>query len=543
MSRAGCEPNQVTFGTILRHCEKRHKIQPAERIWTKMINWSVEPNLVLFNTFMNIYAADRNSAKAETQFQNMVKSKQMPDLRSFGSLIKAAARVPDFARARLWVERASRAGEGPDVRIFSSMLSACAQVGDVEQNRKILQQMELTGIPKTVVTYSTLIRTCAMAGDLKEAERTVDEMRQVGISPNSWTINAMMTACERARQPLSAERWFSRLVARGAEVEVVGFNSLLQAWASHQTADPYRIKAWLQRLETEFAGFVMPDAISHNLLINASAIAIDKDMAQEAWSRLKAANLRPTLASYRAFSKVLARHGDYRQLSEILDAAAQSRPRDLFCERAFISACANASPKAAQAAEEAFLASQHLLKDDALAQRALWLAVGGARYSVLSRKLNLPTYERTKATSQAQSEGSTSTYTPTSEIKPARSTTEFVISEAVTGFSMVPEIARFPSESADCNHFKTGENGERSERSAGPKPKPLPERPSLALSRAPEPRTQLPWDLHVSCIHFFLCVSGRSGSMANEQRQLLRVAGVLCPSIPSSKTRPNARHD
>ena len=474
MSRNNCEPNQVTFGTILRQCEKMHKVQTAERIWSKMSNWNVEPNLVLFNSIINVYAGERQPIQAEEKFRDMVGAKQIPDLMTFGALVKAAARAPDVPRARLWLERASRAGEEPDDRTFASLLSACAQVGDVKEFRAILQQMELYDIPQSVRTYSLLVRTYAAAGDLKAAEAALDDMMRSSISPNSFTTNAIVMACDLAQQPLSAERWFSRLAALGAQMDIIVLNSLLKAWVNE---DPLRMKAWLRRCR--MAG-VRPDVISYNLLLNSAAIMLDKGIAEAAWSRIKAAHLRPTLASYRTFSKVLARDGDYRQLAEILDAAAQWRPRDVFCERAFISACANAKPKAAQEAEEAFLASQHLLRDDALAQQALRLAVGDARFAELSTKLKL---QPNLSKKEAPERENPSREKPTGQLERRAPTVRFVVNKAATDFSMLPAAIRLTA-GEHTDNLKVVIDSE-------PKKEPLPERPEAILSSASEPSSQL----------------------------------------------------
>ena len=541
MRRNDCEPNEVTFGTILSSCEKRHRVQAAEQMWTKMVSWNMRPNIVHFNTFMNIYAAARQPAKAESKFNDMVRGRQMPDIRSFGSLIKAAGRVPDVSRAHLWLERASSAGERLDARAFASMLVACAQVGDVQRSREILQEMERHGIAKTVVTFTTLARTCAMAGDLKEAEKVIDSMRDANISPSSLTINAMMTACEYVQQPLSADLWFLQLVARGAEVEIVGSNSLLQAWVR---TDPRRIVAWLGRLE--LVG-VMPDVISFNVLMNSAVFVLDKDLALEAWARLRAANLRPTLGSYRALSKILARCGDYKQLSEILDAAAKLRPRDFFCERAFLSACANANPKAAKEAEEAFLASQHLLRDDALANRALRLALGDARYLELSKRMNLPgsgqsrqSSQSTKSTiSRARADTADTHTTHTSregshaiatagEMKRSPKV-QFVLRKAATHFASFSEVAiRSPPDD------KRQENGRRSK---GPKPRPA--RPAVVLSSAPEPHTQRL--SHTVTVSVCVCARCRLAyiMMCHDWKVVTSCSWSSCPD--HCKQRPQAQ--
>ena len=440
MKRAACEPNAVTFGAILRQCGRRHELGTAERLWLKMAKCSVEPNSVLFNTFLDMYAAARQPIKAEGKFQDMVRAKQIPDIQTFGSLVKAAARAPDLSRARLWLERSRRSGEAPDARTFASLLSACAQVGDIDEGYAILQQMELHGIPRNVVTYTSLIRTCAAAGDLKEAEQILEDMKQAGIRPNSFTINAVMTVCESAQQPLSAERLYSSLAAKGAEVEIVGSNSLLQAWAKE---DPCRIIAWLGRLA--FAD-VKPDVISYNLLMNSAAKVLDKELAEWAWSELKALRLRPTLASYRAISKVLARHGDYNQLSEILNAAAQLRPRDAECERAFISACANAKPKAAKEAEDAFMQSQHLLRDDARAVQALRLAVGDSRYFKLRDEMKLSAHHNAGEKAGKHQGSEDTTVQPISQPRRRPNSAQFIISKTATDFSIMPDVHKLSTD-------------------------------------------------------------------------------------------------
>ena len=57
MCQVSLEPNAVTFGTILRSCEKRHDVDAAEHIRKKMEELEIEPNRVIFNTLLHIYAS------------------------------------------------------------------------------------------------------------------------------------------------------------------------------------------------------------------------------------------------------------------------------------------------------------------------------------------------------------------------------------------------------------------------------------------------------------------------------------------------------
>eukprot|EP00438_Fugacium_kawagutii_P001302 Skav226286 [mRNA] locus=scaffold3301:171050:173284:+ [translate_table: standard] len=385
MSQASLEPNAVTFATILRSCEKLHDTTEAERFQRKMKEMQIEPNLVIFNTLLSIAASARDISQAETLFQGLVPV-DMPDIMTFGSLVKAASRVPDFARSRCWLDRAKldELGLTLDARIFYSLLAAAASVGDIDLAHKVIREMnDDWGLPEDVVSCTALIRACVRTTDFEEAEKTLERMESKGICPNEYTLNAILTVCLEAAFPKRAEHWFSQLTKRGAPMKIVVFNSLIANWIE----DPARIQQWIGRMKV--VG-VDPDVITLNGLLNSFAIVCDVELARQAWSSLEEAGLRPTLASYRIFSKALARQGCYEEVSALLSRMArEGRSKDAFCYRALITACAKVKTEdAVQVAKEAFNDAQAMLANDLYAQKAFELLFGRYRHAKLVRSLN-----------------------------------------------------------------------------------------------------------------------------------------------------------
>eukprot|EP00435_Cladocopium_sp_Y103_P040097 s2625_g10.t2 len=389
MCQVSLEPTAATFGTILRSCEKRHDVDAAEHIRKKMEELEIEPNRVIFNTLLHIYASARDINQAEAVFQDLV-SRNTPDIVAFGSLVKAAARIPDLARSEAWMMRARSAGLILDARIFYSLLSGAASVGDLAAAQQTIDDMKAVGLAEDVVTCTALIRACAIAGDLEEAEVTLERMESHGILPNVYTLNATMTACARARSPTRAEHWFRQLVKKGVKMDIIGFNSLMAAWM----CDPARIEYWIQRMRI---AAISPDIMTFNGLLNSCAIVCDVDLAKEVWSHLDQAGIRPTLASYRSYSKALARQGLYQELSSLQwRMAREGRSKDKFCLRALLTACAKAKPedaaKAAKVAEKVFQDAHKMFANDSYARRALRLAMGAKasrRYKELTNQFNL----------------------------------------------------------------------------------------------------------------------------------------------------------
>ena len=380
MNAMSIVPNQVTFSTILRHCEKLHDVPSARRFQEKMQKLKVEPNKVVFNTMLNLYASARDISSAEAVFREMVR-RDAPDVVAFGSLIKAASRVPDMQRSRGWMERAGYANVIPDARSYYSLLSSCAKVGDLAATQRLRMEMKAHSIPDDVVTCSTVIRACANAQNLEAAESTLNELE--AISPNEFTVNAMMTACAHAKSPKRAEYWFSRLAKKGAKIELVGFNSLMANWME----DILRMQQWLKRMRSVQ---VDPDVITFNGLLNAAAVVCDAELANKLWSEMEEIG-RPTLASYRAYSKALARNGKYQELSGLLERMAHERPeKDPMCMRALLTACANSTSHDAAVMAERVFQDHAMFANDPYARKALQLATG-PRYAKLSKKLNLET--------------------------------------------------------------------------------------------------------------------------------------------------------
>ena len=344
---------------------------------------------VIFNTMLNMYASAREMKQAEAAFQELV-HKETPDLFSFAALVKAASRLPDLNRSKLWMKRSKDANLAVDARMFNSLFAAIAQLGDLHEFDAAVHEMKAEGMEEDVVTCSTFIRACATAKDLKKAEETLERMESKGLMPNIFTMNAMMTCCATTGTPQKAEYWFAKLVKKGVPVEIIGFNSLLSNW----TADPARMQQWIRRMNL---ASVTPDTLTYNGLLNSSARVCDEKLAQDIWKQMEQASLRPTLASYRAFSKALARQGLYQEVSELVSRMSrENRSPDTYVVRAVLTACAQAkSPEAAKVAEETFKSNAHMFEKDHYALRALRLALtnqmrgGKSIFSRLKSKMHL----------------------------------------------------------------------------------------------------------------------------------------------------------
>ncbi len=343
---------------------------------------------VIFNTMLNMYASAREMKQAEAAFQELV-HKETPDLISFAALVKAASRLPDLNRSKLWMKRSKDANLAVDARMQNSLFAAIAQVGDLHEFDAALHEMKAEGMEEDAVTCSTFIRACAMARDLKKAEETLERMESKGLRPNTFTMNAMMTCCA-ATSPQKSEYWFAKLVKKGVEVERIGFNSLLSNW----TDDPARIQQWIRRMNL---ASVTPDTLTYNGLLNSCARVCDEKLAQDVWKQMEQASLRPTVASYRAFSKALARQGLYQEVKELVSRMSrENRSQDIYVVRAVLTACAKAkSPEAAKVAEETFKSASQMLEKDHYALTALRLALmdqrrgGKSVFSRLTSKMHL----------------------------------------------------------------------------------------------------------------------------------------------------------
>eukprot|EP00747_Dinoflagellata_sp_TGD_P208767 gnl/TRDRNA2_/TRDRNA2_82208_c1_seq1.p1 gnl/TRDRNA2_/TRDRNA2_82208_c1~~gnl/TRDRNA2_/TRDRNA2_82208_c1_seq1.p1 ORF type:complete len:711 (-),score=124.71 gnl/TRDRNA2_/TRDRNA2_82208_c1_seq1:8-1936(-) len=387
MRSAAVMPNTVTYTTIISACAKRRDVTRAEQLLDEMREDGLEPTDAVFNAVIDVHAGDRSPRGAEAALREMLLAKVSPGLVSYGAVTKAAARAGDLARAEAWVARTVVAGWEPDARMYYALLSACAQVGDLEAADHCAARMHAAGIASDVISHTAIIGACATAGDLLEAKRRLAAMEDEGLKPNAFTFNAMINTSIAAGSTLDTEHWLFQLARLGEQQSalLVGFNGVLRPWAAQ--GDVLRVEAWMIRMAT---AEVVPDVISHNTAINACAVAGDSAASQRAFERILAQRLRPSLATYRALVKPFAREGNYEAVSAALQRMrSDGLARDAFCDRALISACANAQPPAADVAEAAFREAADSLRGDSYAMLCLVRAIGPDRLHRLEKELDL----------------------------------------------------------------------------------------------------------------------------------------------------------
>jgi pentatricopeptide repeat protein len=71
MKGAGVTPNAVTYGVLLRSCERRGLWEEALGHFEEMKAASIEPNIVVFNSLLASYEGDAQFERAEALYQSM----------------------------------------------------------------------------------------------------------------------------------------------------------------------------------------------------------------------------------------------------------------------------------------------------------------------------------------------------------------------------------------------------------------------------------------------------------------------------------------
>lgn len=163
MVRAGCEPDTVTYSTLISGLCRAGRIEEA---------WGV--------------------------LDKMEEMKCLPTVRCYTSLVLGYCNDGRIDEARHLVDWMESFGCHPDAVTYTILIDAMCRRGELEEARRILGESGLRGWRPNEVTYNVFIHGLCKVGRIDEAFRELDAMRIRGLSLTMETLHILFDslACD-----------------------------------------------------------------------------------------------------------------------------------------------------------------------------------------------------------------------------------------------------------------------------------------------------------------------------------------------------------
>ncbi|KAJ7527660.1 hypothetical protein O6H91_16G065200 [Diphasiastrum complanatum] len=258
MQQEGMQPNNVTFGLLLKACANLAALEQGKQLHSEIIKRGFLLDVVVGSTLVDMYAKCGCTEDARELFDNMSE----PDVVSWSAMIAGYAQNGPAQEALALYEQMKQEGMQPDNVTFVLLLKACASLSALEQGKQLHSEIIKRGFQSDVVVGNTLVDMYAKCGCTEDArelfdnmsERNVvswnamiagyaqnglgkeafalyEQMKQEGMQPNNVTFVLLLKACASLAALEQGKQLHSEIIRRGFQLDVVVGSTLVDMYA------------------------------------------------------------------------------------------------------------------------------------------------------------------------------------------------------------------------------------------------------------------------------------------------------------------------
>ncbi|KAK4740664.1 hypothetical protein SAY87_024252 [Trapa incisa] len=233
MRERGCEPDLVSFNTLINARVKSNSLEPnlAIQLLNEVRAGGLRPDIITYNTLISACSRESNLDEATKIYNDMETHKCQPDLWTYNAMISVYGRCGLSSRAeKLFKELESR-GFLADAVTYNSLLYAFAREGKTERVRDICDEMVSKGFGKDEMTYNTIIHMYGKQGKSDLALQAYEDMKSCGRKPDAVTYTVLIDSLGKSNKTKEAENVMSEMLDSGVKPTLRTYSALICAYA------------------------------------------------------------------------------------------------------------------------------------------------------------------------------------------------------------------------------------------------------------------------------------------------------------------------
>eukprot|EP00210_Caulerpa_lentillifera_P003343 g3190.t1 len=293
------EPDEVTYGSMLKVCVEAKDLRTAKETFEEAISSGVKVNVIMLTTMIDVYAECCNKENIMQYFKECKELLKNLDANEM--------------KESIW--------------IFSSLLKLCARGGLTKEAMEILNEIRINGIFPDAVCYNTIINGISKDDKLSIKEmlmlssKIVDDMTKEGTLLDTQTYNAMINVALRAKDLKKAIQLFEQMKKAGIVPCYVTYGTMIKCY--EKLGDPSKPDAYLRpcldlMAECDKKGIRM-DGPSYTSLLSACANASNLGTALKPWKRIAKDGIKRNVIQYNAMINVYGSVGDLKGATDLFN--------------------------------------------------------------------------------------------------------------------------------------------------------------------------------------------------------------------------------
>ncbi|KAI3904445.1 hypothetical protein MKW98_014625 [Papaver atlanticum] len=233
MKERGCEPDLVSFNTLINARAKSGSVLPGSAIelLNEVKRSGVRPDIITYNTLISACSRGSNLEEAVIIYNDLEASYCQPDLWTYNSMISVYGRFEMAREAEKLFKELESKGFFADAVTYNSLVYAFAREGNVGKVREICEQMVEAGFAKDEMTYNTIIHMYGKWGQHDLAYQTYKDMKLSRCNPDAVTYTVLIDSLGKANRVSEAADVMSEMLHTGVKPTLRTFSALICGYA------------------------------------------------------------------------------------------------------------------------------------------------------------------------------------------------------------------------------------------------------------------------------------------------------------------------
>ncbi|CAI9292121.1 unnamed protein product [Lactuca saligna] len=298
MKENNIKPDIVTFGMLVNHLCKAHRVDDALDMLKKMKEGSdgisIKPDVILYNTVIDGLCKVGRQAEGFLLMEQMKSEHNCaPNVVTYNCLIDGFCKSGEIERAHELFDQMDKENVAPNVITMNTLVDGMCKNGRISNAMEFFRKMqEEKGIKGNAVTYSTLISAFCNVNNMDRAMRLFDEMESLG-SPDALAYYSLISGLTLAGRPDDAAFIASKMKKSGFLPDLLTYNTLIGGFCRKKKLD----KA-VEILKDMEDSKIKPDSVTYNTLISYFTQNGDFGTAHKFLKQMVKDGNAPTVVTY-----------------------------------------------------------------------------------------------------------------------------------------------------------------------------------------------------------------------------------------------------
>ncbi|ERM94798.1 pentatricopeptide repeat-containing protein At3g18110, chloroplastic isoform X1 [Amborella trichopoda] len=314
MRRRGCEPDLVSFNTLINARAKARFLSPgsAMDILNEIRKSGLRPDIITYNTLISSCASGSSSEEAVRVFQDMEHHGCLPDLWTYNAMISVFGRSGNLEEVENIYNELGRKGFFPDAVTFNSLLYAYAKNRNLEKVKWICEEMVRAGFKLDEIAYNTLIHMYGKMGKHELGFQLYEEMKLAGCTPDSVTFTVLIDSLGKAGQVKEAADVLSEMLDARVRPTLRTYSALICGYAKAGMRDEAG-----ETFDWMVKSGIKPDHLAYSVMLDVLIRANDTRKVMGLYQRMVRDGLRPDQSLYETMLQVFVKDSKHEEV-EIL---------------------------------------------------------------------------------------------------------------------------------------------------------------------------------------------------------------------------------